>query len=232
MALLLGGTVAVTHTLSVLVFGGIVSLTETVAPENLYPLFGVTSGLLFVGLGVTLLRQVLRRGRASGSSMAPVFVRAPELAMAGAPHVHIHDDEHDHDHHHDHDHDHDGWHEHSHADLGLVATDGLSWRAVVIPGLAGGLIPSPSALLVFLGGLALGRAWFGVGLVVGYGIGIAITLVTAGWLLSRAGDALTGSNGIGRWPRLGRMVRYLPAATAVLVILGGLHVALRAIAQA
>ncbi len=91
-------------------------------------------------------------------------------------------------------------------------------------------MPSPSALLVFLGGLALGRAWFGVGLVVGYGLGIAATLVTAGWLLSRAGDALAGRSR--RFTRLGRWAGYLPAATAVLVILGGLHVTIRAALQA
>jgi nickel/cobalt exporter len=163
------------------------------------------------------------------------------------PHTHDHHahDHHDHDHdhdHHDHDHDHDhahhehghghdgGWHEHEHVDLGAVASGALGWRGIVLPGLAGGVVPSPSALLVFLGGLALGRAWFGIGLVVGYGIGIAATLVTAGWLLSRAGDQVSGQGALDRFPRLARAAGYLPIATAVLVIAGGLHIAVRAVA--
>src|SRR5262245_31433051 len=36
-------------------------------------------------------------------------------------------------------------------------------------GFAGGLVPSPSALVVLLGAIALGRTWFGVLLVVAYG---------------------------------------------------------------
>jgi len=35
------------------------------------------------------------------------------------------------------------------------------WRLAAV-GLVGGMVPSPSALLVLLGGIAIGRAWFGV----------------------------------------------------------------------
>ena len=239
LALLLGLTVAITHTLSVLIFGGIVSITETVAPERLYPLFGVASGLLFVALGVALLLQVLRRRRRQTTGLVAV----PAMAMAaGGGLVHLPTDHdhgpvhqhHDHEHHHDHDHDHDhshgdGWHEHRHIDIDAVASGELGWRGVIVPGLAGGLVPSPSALLVFLGGLALGRAWFGVGLVLGYGAGIAITLVTAGWLLSRAGDGIAGASVLQRSPKVTALLGHLPTATAVLVILGGLHLTFRAL---
>lgn len=249
LALLLGLTVALTHTASVLVFGGILSVTESAAPEQFYPLFGLVSGLLFVGLGVALLRQVRSRHRAARASV-PTPAPAPVGAMAGtgtagdhghthAGHVHgghmhdghVHAHPHtDHDHHHDHDHDHDhGWHEHEHVDLGAVASGEIGWRGVILPGLAGGLVPSPSALLVFLGGLALGRAWFGVALVFGYGVGIALTLVTAGYLLARAGDGVRGRRIEDRFPRLARIAVYLPAATAVLVILGGLRLAVLAV---
>ena len=47
-------------------------------------------------------------------------------------------------------------------------------------GLAGGLVPSPSALVVLIGAIALHRAWFGVVLVVFYGAGMAVTLVGIG----------------------------------------------------
>ena len=49
-------------------------------------------------------------------------------------------------------------------------------------------MPSPSALLVLLGGIALGRAWFGALLVLFYGIGMATALVDAGLVLVLARD--------------------------------------------
>lgn len=39
--------------------------------------------------------------------------------------------------------------------------------------LAGGLVPSPSALVVLLAAIALGRTIFGVALVLVYGLGMA-----------------------------------------------------------
>ncbi len=55
-------------------------------------------------------------------------------------------------------------------------------------GVAGGLVPSPSALIVLLGAIALGRTWFGVALVLAYGAGMAATLTATGLLLVRLAD--------------------------------------------
>ncbi|MFD4129715.1 hypothetical protein ACFXKK_06660 [Streptomyces globisporus] len=52
-------------------------------------------------------------------------------------------------------------------------------------GIAGGLVPSPSALVVLLGAVALGRTAFSVLLVIGYGLGMAASLTLAGLLLVR-----------------------------------------------
>ena len=49
-------------------------------------------------------------------------------------------------------------------------------------GLVGGLVPSPSALLLLLAATAVGRAWFGVVLVVAFGIGMATSLAAVGLL--------------------------------------------------
>jgi ABC-type nickel/cobalt efflux system permease component RcnA len=62
----------------------------------------------------------------------------------------------------------------------LPALPSLSARGSVSMGFAGGLVPSPSALVVPLGAIALHRAWFGVLLVVAYGAGMAGTLTAAG----------------------------------------------------
>ena len=49
-------------------------------------------------------------------------------------------------------------------------------------GLVGGLLPSPSALLLMLAAVALGKAWFGAALVLAFGVGMALTLAAAGLL--------------------------------------------------
>ena len=55
-------------------------------------------------------------------------------------------------------------------------------------------MPSPSALVILLSAIALGRTWFGVLLVVGYGFGMAGTLTAAGVLLVRARDRYQFAN--------------------------------------
>ena len=49
-------------------------------------------------------------------------------------------------------------------------------------GLVGGLVPSPSALLLLLAAVALGRAWLGVFLVLAFGVGMALSLAAVGLL--------------------------------------------------
>lgn len=96
-------------------------------------------------------------------------------------------------------------------------------------GVAGGLVPSPSALIVLVASIALGRTVFGVFLVVAYGIGMAGTLTVAGLLLVRLRGRLDrrarDPAGGRRW--LARIAAALPALTATLVLLVGIGLALR-----
>jgi len=94
-------------------------------------------------------------------------------------------------------------------------------RSMVAMGLAGGLSPSPSAVVVLLGAVALGRAWFGVLLVAGYGIGMAATLAGLGFALSRWRSRLE------RRIRI-RGIRLLPMASSAVVLLVGLGIAAQA----
>ena len=107
---------------------------------------------------------------------------------------------------------------HSHAPL----PDGpLGWRTLAGMGVAGGLVPSPSALVVLLGATALGRAWFGVLLVLIYGIGMAVTLTAAGLLLLRAQAAIDRRGWtLGRGRQIGRLLPVLTASVVVLVGIG------------
>ena len=91
-------------------------------------------------------------------------------------------------------------------------------------GIAGGLVPSPSALIVLLGAAALGRTVFGILLVIAYGAGMAATLTAAGLLLIKIRDRLEG-----RLTRLRRLRTAAPILTAALILIVGAGLAGRAV---
>ena len=121
-------------------------------------------------------------------------------------------------------------HDHPHDHLGSGGDEGgpIGWRSLVTLGLAGGLVPAPSALLVLLAAAALGRAWLGVALVVAYGLGMAATLTGTGLVLVRLRTSLDhGTNGR-HAVALHRAGRLLPPTTAAVVLAVGLMLAARA----
>lgn len=99
-------------------------------------------------------------------------------------------------------------------------------------GVAGGLVPSPSALIVLLSAIALGRTAFGILLVIGYGLGMAATLTLAGLLLVVLRDRWQ-LNGHGRWQSVSAAAaawrRLAPYAMAMFVLVVGLGIALRGV---
>ena len=94
-------------------------------------------------------------------------------------------------------------------------------------GVAGGLVPSPSALVVLLGSIALGRTVFGVFLVFAYGIGMAATLTAVGLLLVKLRMRLDDveSSRSNQW--VSRVTAALPIVTAVLVLVVGIGLVAR-----
>ena len=93
-------------------------------------------------------------------------------------------------------------------------------------GVAGGLVPSPSALIVLLSAIALGRTWFCIVLVIGYGVGMAFVLTLAGILLVKVRDRYQErmesaegrvASGLRRW---GVLAPYLTAGLVLVVGLG------------
>jgi nickel/cobalt exporter len=195
-ALIVGATVTFTHTGGVLVLGLLLTTAAGLAGEVVLSWLGVASGVLVAAVGTAMLVTTLRR-------------RAPG-------HHHSHDDHHGHDHDHHHGHDHDHHHPHparSGRRLGLVGM-----------GVAGGLVPSPSALVVLLGAIGLGHTWFGVLLVAVYGVGMAGTLTLAGLLLIRLRRRFSARPG----RALARLMRVVPTGSAVLVLCVGLGLAGRA----
>jgi nickel/cobalt transporter (NicO) family protein len=143
------------------------------------------------------------------------------------PHAHSSkrdDHHHEHDHGHGHGHGHEDGHDH-HGDASHEPGPALSRRRLLTLGFAGGLVPTPTAIVVLLGATAIGRAWFGVALVLAYGVGMATTLVAAGLLLARARRRfeLRASGG-----RLMRYAAVIPIATAAVVTGSGLWLVARA----
>jgi ABC-type nickel/cobalt efflux system permease component RcnA len=198
-AVTVGAIVTLTHTGGVLVLGLLLTATASVAGDVVLSWLGIASGILVAAVGVAMLISVVRK-------------RAPARD-------HHHDQLHGHSHGHDHDHGHH--HDHPQARGQGSRAPRLS---LVGMGVAGGLVPSPSALIVLLGAVGLGRTAFGVLLVVAYGIGMAATLTAAGLMLVRIRD---------RWMSrsrrtLGRIAALAPAGTAVLVLCVGVGLAGRA----
>ncbi|MCZ2850339.1 nickel/cobalt transporter [Modestobacter sp. VKM Ac-2978] len=244
-AAVIGASVTVTHTAGVLVLGVLLSVAAVTAPERVYPWLSLASGLLLVMIGLALLRGAWRR-RSSGTD-------------DGHAHAHAHG------HGHGHNHGHGGDLATASAtregaaapgpvavatSAGAVARPGDrgsssaqsgegvrgGHRSLLAVGFAGGLVPSPSALVVLLGGIALGRAWFGVLLVLAYGIGMALALMGAGLLVVRARDRVERWSSArhlsgGRTGAVLAVARALPLLTAVLVVVIGVGLAVRALAQ-
>ncbi|MFD3315828.1 sulfite exporter TauE/SafE family protein [Streptomyces sp. NPDC058694] len=104
----------------------------------------------------------------------------------GPSHTHDdpHTDGHDHDTPHDHGHGHHSHpHPHSH-----THSPSLKLKDTLLLGFAGGLVPSPSAVVVLVGAAALGKAWFGLLLVLAFGAGLALTLTAAGFAVVKIGS--------------------------------------------
>ncbi|GAA0268844.1 High-affinity nickel-transporter [Cryptosporangium japonicum] len=140
--------------------------------------------------------------------------------------------EHSHGDGHAHSHSFWGGHSHSHGE-GHAHSHGParpSRMGLIGIGIAGGLVPSPSALIILLGAIGLGRTWFGVLLVVGYGLGMAGALTAAGLALIVLQERVSRWR---RWERLPRLTARwsaaAPLATAALVLVVGLGLAGRSL---
>jgi len=185
-AVFLGLVVTLTHTGSVVILGVIVKLLkDVILPSRLNPFIASASGLLIFGMGVSLFVSRLRRG-----------------SVVGAHHP-----AHDHDHGHSHDHDHDHGHSHSHVPEGEVTL--LSLLSL---GIAGGIVPCPSALAVLLTAVNLNHMLLGLGLLLCFSSGLALVLIAIGVLM------VTGRMRLSKGAEESRLIRlYLPLASAAAI---------------
>ena len=101
----------------------------------------------------------------------------------------------------------------------LLSPKGLTALAV-----CGGLLPSPTALVVLLASVALHRVAFGLALIVGFSVGLAAALTAVGILAIRARDLFAH--------RLkGRLANALPVGSAAVIFAAGAVLLARAAVQ-
>jgi ABC-type nickel/cobalt efflux system permease component RcnA len=106
-------------------------------------------------------------------------------------------------------------HHHEHAALGR--------RSLVAVGISGGLLPCPSALVVLLAAISLHRVAFGMLLIVAFSAGLALSITGIGLL------AVFAKRLFRRASFEGRLVRLLPAASALVILAAGLAMTVRAL---
>jgi len=210
-AFLLGATVTVTHTFGVFALGLVtLLLSQFIVPDQLYPWLTLASGLLVVLVGFGVLRSRLRTGGWADHDHG-------DGTHSHGSHGHDHHDHGEHHHHHDHAHGHDRGHTHDHSahthDQAASSDDSLTSRGILGVGIAAGLLPCPSALVVLLSAIAVHRVGFGFALIAAFSLGLAATITCIGLI------AVLARRAFSRVSFEGRIVRALPALSA-LVILG------------
>lgn len=172
-AVFLGLTVTLTHTLGVFALGLITLVaSKYVLPEKLMPFLSFISGLLVFYIGITLFK---------GRLFSAMGWRKADL------HGHDHAQgrfEHTHD---GSTHAHDG-HTHTHA-----PPEEITWKSLLALGVSGGLLPCPSALVLMLSAISLGRIGYGLILTLVFSLGLAATLTGVGLAFLYLGKALGGS---------------------------------------
>ncbi|HEV2810496.1 MAG TPA: hypothetical protein VGV93_08900, partial [Acidimicrobiales bacterium] len=171
--------------------------------EAAYPILTLVSGVAVTAVGGWLLIGRWRRLR-TGRDVA-------------GDHHHHHGGEHHHHHSHEESHGGRGHHHDLPADVAP-----LSKRGLIALGTSGGLFPSPSAVLVMVGAVGLGRAGLGLALLAAFSVGLAATLTVVGLalvygrtLIERGGHA--------------RRLRLAPVVGALALILLGVVVTLRGV---
>lgn len=222
-AVALGVLVAAMHTGSVLIVASLLGTAQR-ATENqpLEAALGLLVSLGVVLLGGWMVLDRVRRGRTLRRSREPTTVTAAlDAGSERTATLHDQDQDHDHQHDQDHDHDHEHGHDHQHGHSHELP-DGvapLSRAGLVALAGAGGLLPSPAAVLVLVTALALGRTGYGIALLLAFSVGLAVTLSGIGLAIVRARVHLEQRT---HRPGVAWAVQRIPLASAYAVLAGGL----------
>jgi ABC-type nickel/cobalt efflux system permease component RcnA len=201
--LFLGLIVSLMHTVSVLGLGLVLlRLDRSFSADRLYPFLTLTSGLVVMVVGVRFL--VRSRGGEDanqeeqtdghGHNEAPHFTSGHHhrAHTKGIPHQH---------------HLHEG-------------VPPLSRKGLVALGSAGGLLPSPSALVVLLSAFTLHRVALGLAIIAAFSLGLAATLTAVGIMLVYGRSVVEDR-------RVYALTNFLPMLGAVGLVLVGITLVFR-----
>lgn len=218
-AALLGLCAAMSHSAVVWAVAlGAQALGRSGAPPELEPWLQLISGLIVAAVAIWM------------------FARTRQDIAAAQRHDHGHDHAHDHHHGHDHDHDHDHDHGHDHSAPGYMddherahardierrfAGRQVTTAQIAAFGLTGGLIPCPAAITVSILCLQLKQLSLGIGLVLCFSTGLALTMIAAGVIA-----AIGLSQAQSRLPGFGLWLRRAPYASSALMLLAAAYMAL------
>lgn len=199
------------HTASVLSLGFVVlTVTEVFAPERVYPWLGLVSGLIAFALGAGLLLSRL----GGWSERDPANLH--DDPHHGVDHMSTHSDATDDDR------AESNAHGHHHPAPSLF--EPMSRRSLTALAVAGGMLPSPTALVVLLAAVAVDRVAYGLALIGAFSIGLAAALVMVGIVALRARDVVARRMS-------GRTARLVPVLSAASIALLGFALTLRGFTQ-
>ena len=182
--------------LDAVLLGGIVTVTHTIG------VFGL--GLATLLLSQFIVPETLYPWLTLVSGVLVVGVGATVLLtrIRGGGHAHHHDHGDGHHHHHGH---------------------AVERRGLLGVGVAAGLLPCPSALVVLLSAIAIHRIGFGLALIVAFSLGLACTITGIGLV------AVLAKRLFARATLDGPLVRALPAVSALVILGVGVVLTARAV---
>jgi ABC-type nickel/cobalt efflux system permease component RcnA len=204
-AITLGLTVALTHTVGVFLLGGVVlGASEVLVPQRVIEWLAMAAGIIVIGMGTVLIVRAMHARRGSGD----------HHGMLDHGHGHAHPQEPGHGHSHPH------------------QVRPISGRSVAMIGLAGGMVPSASALLVLLVAVSQGQLALGIVLIAAFGIGMALALGVIGMAVVLTRRRIEGSElAVLSHPALRRIGTLVPVASALVVLGVGIVFTLEAIGR-
>ena len=164
-ALFLGGMVTFTHTISVFILGLFTMfLSQYVMADVISKWLGIISGLTIVWIGGLLFYRRVH-SLAVAAQQNEQRQEHTHSHRGGRPHTHMRGG-HSHTH---------GGSTHSHSIEGEI-----SMKSLMALGASGGLVPCPSALVLLLAAVSVGRIGFGLLLLVSFSLGLALVLMATG----------------------------------------------------
>jgi len=182
----LGGIITFTHTISVFLLGlSMLFLSRYIFPEKIVPWLSTISGISIIVIGLGFFWNRLMH----------LLGRESGYHFGHQHHTHENSSA-----------------DHSH---NITLPSGKTNLAGLIAlGVSGGLVPCPSALVLLLSAIAIGRTAFGLLLLVAFSLGLAAVLIGIGCVALYARDAFPQSRDITDK----QFFRWLPVATAAFIV--------------